>query len=74
MDSKVLSLQCNKVTAVFVPSKDCDIVAEIRKWRCHRLPEGGAVVRFFVKTLRCIFVRIQIFETYDHVRQRVVRR
>ena len=31
MDSLVLSLQCGKATAVFVPSKDCDIVAEVSK-------------------------------------------
>ena len=31
MDSLVLSPQCGKVTAVFVPSKDCDIVAEVSK-------------------------------------------
>ena len=30
MDSLVLSLQCGKATAVFVPSKDCDIVAEVQ--------------------------------------------
>ena len=31
MDSWVLSLQCDKATAVFVPSKDCDMVAEVSK-------------------------------------------
>ena len=31
MDSLVLSIQCGKATAVFVPSKDCDIVAEVSK-------------------------------------------
>ena len=31
MDSQVLQLQCDKATAVFVPSKDCDIVSEVSK-------------------------------------------
>ena len=31
MDSLVLSLRCAKATAVFVPSKDCDIVVEVSK-------------------------------------------
>ena len=30
-DSSVLSLQCGKATAVFVLSKDCDIVAQVSK-------------------------------------------
>ena len=31
IDSLVLPLQCSKATAVFVPPKDCDIVAEVSK-------------------------------------------
>ena len=29
MDSKVVTTQCGKVTTVFVPSKDCDIVVKV---------------------------------------------